>query len=427
MLALLLGAAATTAAEASSVAAESMPAATTVVGAIRWDAYFSQPGEAAFSDQNFGIVTRTTTFDLSPKEWHYRVPFFGKEVNDTAIIANGNHPDVMAQELDFAQKNGIQFWAFCNYPIGCMDSHPASCPGIQCCADNVGLSYAWNLYQNHPGRHKVNFTLLLQPGYWFHGQESGSNETWPQELARYVSYFRKPNYQTVHLPGQAPRPLVFTFGHISNLTGGYVQELRAAAKAAIGVEPYVVAMNGKIFPGVDAVSAYGGGNAALPNPNGPNGSDYETTLAKPEVASWEKRAAGGLKQIPTVTAGHDHRPRTAYNMPWGSNVSACIKMRGGTPKARAVCTGWVQDPTMAQLEEHVTEGLKFVATHPASAEANMLLLSAWNEHDEGHWIAPALEQHGGDEKLVAIKKAIDQAEARRMDYWNRVGGGQDLV
>ena len=22
-------------------------------------------------------------------------------------------------------------------------------------------------------RHKVNFTLLLQPGYWFHGEEEG--------------------------------------------------------------------------------------------------------------------------------------------------------------------------------------------------------------------------------------------------------------
>ena len=40
------------------------------------------------------------------------------------------------------------------------------------------------VYLEHPDRHKVNFTLLLQPGYWFHGQSSGSNETWPEELAR---------------------------------------------------------------------------------------------------------------------------------------------------------------------------------------------------------------------------------------------------
>ena len=127
--------------------------------------------------------------------------------------------------------------------------------------------------------------------------------------------------EQVQIDGAKPRPLVFVFGHVSNSTGGYVQELRATAKETIGVEPYVVAMNGKIFPGADAVSAYGGGNAALPNPNGSNGSDYEITLAKPEIESWQMRAEAGLKQIPTVTAGHDHRPRTAYPMPWGGNCT----------------------------------------------------------------------------------------------------------
>ena len=39
-------------------------------------------------------------------------------------------------------------------------------------------------------------------------------------------------------------------------------------------------------------------------------------------------------------------------MPWGQNVSTCLKAH-----PRAVCTGWVQDPTMAQLEAHVTDGL----------------------------------------------------------------------
>jgi hypothetical protein len=70
---------------------------------------------------------------------------------------------------------------------------------------------------------------------------------------------------------------------------------------------------------------------------------------------------------------------------------------------------------------------RFVAAsrseNPDSVETNMMLLSAWNEHDEGHWIEPALEKYGGAEKLVAIKKAIDKAEARRQAYWATVGGG----
>ena len=48
--------------------------------------------------------------------------------------------------------------------------------------------------------------------------------------------------------------------------------------------------------------------------------------------------------------------------------------------------------------------------------------SAWNEHDEGHWIAPALSKYGGAEKLEAIKKAIERAKARREGYWSQFGG-----
>ena len=166
-----------------------------IVGAIRWDAYFATPGTEEFEDKNFGVVSRATTGDMSAKKWHYRLPFFGKEVNDTAVVVNGNSADIMGQELEYAAQHGINFWPFCNYPIGCKDYHPpdADCAGIQCCADNVGLSYAWNQYLAHPDNHKVNFTLLLQPGYWFHGQEAGSNETWPEELARYMTYFKMPN------------------------------------------------------------------------------------------------------------------------------------------------------------------------------------------------------------------------------------------
>jgi len=57
-----------------------------IVGAIRWDAYFATPGTPAFEDPNFGIVSRTTTYDMSPKKWHYRLPFFAKELNDTSVV-----------------------------------------------------------------------------------------------------------------------------------------------------------------------------------------------------------------------------------------------------------------------------------------------------------------------------------------------------
>ena len=99
-------------------------------------------------------------------------------------------------------------------------------------ADNYALSYAWNRYLNHKDNHKVNFTLLLQPGTWFPTSSLGGNETLSQELTRYVSYFKMANYQKV-LGG---RPLVFVFGgHITNDTLDQLTTLRSMTKTALGV------------------------------------------------------------------------------------------------------------------------------------------------------------------------------------------------
>ena len=63
------------------------------------------------------------------------------------------------------------------------------------------------------------------------------------------------------------------------------------------------------------------------------------------------------------------RPRADYPCPWGG---------AGSPS-------YTTDPTMAELEDHTAEGLEWVSAHRGAAEANTMLLSAWNEHDEGHW------------------------------------------
>jgi hypothetical protein len=36
--------------------------------------------------------------------YHYKVPFFGKEINDTAVLVNGNTADIMGQELELAKQ-----------------------------------------------------------------------------------------------------------------------------------------------------------------------------------------------------------------------------------------------------------------------------------------------------------------------------------
>ena len=75
---------------------------------------------------------------------------------------------------------------------------------------------------------------------------------------------------------------------------------------------------------------------------------------------------------------------------------------------------------MEELTAHTTAGLEWVSKHSDdAAEANAMMLSAWNEHDEGHWIQPALQKYGGTQKLDAIKKAIDTVKQRRTSYWEQ--------
>ena len=108
------------------------------------------------------------------------------------------------------------------------------------------------------------------------------------------------------------RPLVFSFGRPINQS--HLQDLRAATKAALGVYPYTVSMNGQDLPEIDAyvlltryhrslperylvhercnmwanrVSRYGGGSGTL------NGSSYVTHLAQEEVKTWKGWASAG--------------------------------------------------------------------------------------------------------------------------------------
>ena len=362
------------------------------VGAIRWDAWYGAP-----SDKNYGVVGRAVTNDLSPQHNHYRLPFFAKEHapnNVSSVVVNGDTDAAMAAEIEYAAKFGIDYWAFCAYPIGCKNSHPpdADCAGIQCCADNVALSYALNRYLVNPLRHKVNFTLILQSGSWFPTATLGGNETSEQENARYISYFRMPNYQKV----KGGRPLVYLFGGKADRAA--MGALRNATKKALGgVEPYFVLMGGNPASQSKAVAAVGAQAASqyvlfrgANTPGKP--ATFQAGIGQPESEYWSQAKAAGLKLVPSVSAGWDPRPRQFYGCPW----------------CRGSCKGcYVTDPTMAELEAHTHAAYTFAAENPDTVEAESIIISAWNENDEGHWIMPSLLN--GTTKLQAVQRGLTNA------------------
>jgi hypothetical protein len=229
-----------------------------------------------------------------------------------------------------------------------------------------------------------------------------------QDLPRVVSYFKMPHYQTV-LDG---RPLIFTSTSVPSWAPSLLS-LRKATLAAGLPTPYVVSMGwGTVATqqalakqiGADAISQYafiGGGWNAHPGTALPYSAN-----AKEEADHWaQAEAAGGVDVVPSITAGWDPRPREVIAPPWSSGKQAPGCNQSGVARC------WVQDPTMAELTAQTKTIVSWVTSNAnpetGAAKANAAIVSAWNEHDEGHWVCPSL--HGGTSKLQAIQAGLKAA------------------
>ena len=361
-----------------------------VVGAIRWDAWYG----------DIDPVGAYVEEALTPQKWRYRLPFFAKEVSDTKVTIHGNTTAVMEQELAYAEQYGIDYWAFVAYPP---PSH---------------MFYANALYlevTNRTRSTKVKFCLIMD------GNQLG---VLGQQLDRIVGYFALPTYQTV-LGG---RPLVFTF-----ISADWpASQLAAMVNVTIAAglpKPYIVSM-GWGTPqtqmalarslGADAISQYAFIGSAV-NGTGPDVPNHPLSYqsnADQEAAHYEACASAGIDVLPSITAGWDPRPREVIAPPW---------QHGGAPKGcnvsgAALCH--VEDPTMAELTAQTKRMVKWVGEHKrvvagGVAKANAVILSAWNEHDEGHWICPSLKD--GTAKLEAIKAGLAGGEADTASADSRAG------
>src|SRR4030095_8551762 len=79
-----------------------------VVGAIRWDGWI---GSVAGYD--VGVQVEKS---LGPQRWHSRLPFFAEELSATAVRIRSNTQTVMDQEIGYAHRAGLAYWAFVMYP-----------------------------------------------------------------------------------------------------------------------------------------------------------------------------------------------------------------------------------------------------------------------------------------------------------------------
>ncbi|MGW3955387.1 hypothetical protein ACWEKM_31645 [Streptomyces sp. NPDC004752] len=294
---------------------------------------------AAFRDPT--TVLDTLTFGTSAgSPCALYIDDVGVRVSES-VNSDATLQGVMDQEIQYAKKAGIDYWAFVYYP-------------------QQPLARARELYLSNEHKGDVNWCAVLD------GNFTGN---YAANLPHLVAQFSEPNYQRV-LDG---RPLVYFF---TTATVDWVAKMRAACSQAGLPDPYIVVMAWtaqgaaatKTAVGADAVSRYATGMQ--------NGQPY-SNLANAEASLWDQYAAAAGEVVPTVSTGWDKRPRYDYPLSWEPNYTGFKDE-------------WTQQATPKEIAAHLRGAVSWNNTHPDNASANTVLIYAWNEFDEGGWICPTL-------------------------------------
>jgi len=273
----------------------------------------------------------------------------------------------MDREIAYAKAGGITYWAFCYY-------HPKSWPQAD------AYNYGWRRYLNGNHKKDVNFCLILQGG-----SHLGPVSEWKATADQFVGLFKEPTYQRVC----GNRPLLYVFScedlipHFGSgeAAGNAFKLLREASKNVNAGDPYIVA---QIWPHqlhadfLDAVQFEALGACSAHGDKG-EGQPY-ARLVEMNRWYWEQYKSAGREVIPTVDSGWDGRPRN-YTGPWYERAKP------------------------AEIADAIKQAFGWIRINPKAAPARTVLVYAWNEHDEGGWLCPTIQE--GSARLNCVRKMLD--------------------
>ena len=203
----------------------------------------------------------------------------------------------------------------------------------------------------------------------------------PDMQKEYIGAMQSPHYHSV----MGARPLVYLFqfsdGEAKACAGGWNESqvvfdgFRKRVVAAGLANPYLVLMDFDVstvhthaqWLGFDAISSYalpGGTNEGVP-------MREQTQSAQ---SWWQQAADTSFPFVPIAPTGWDPRPRSDHPCP-------CVDEG---PAHFVQATG-------AEVAELVTAALNFTCAHSAGAEAQTVVVYAWNESSEnGAALVPSL-------------------------------------
>jgi len=313
-------------------------------GAIRWDGWFQDnPWQR----------------NLDPQQWHDRVPFYGRVVNDHRVEVCGDSSEAVDQEIAYAQAAGLDYWAFLHY-------HPTSWDGAD--------KYNYGLRRYLASQHKadVDFCVIIYPV---------RGDQWVEQCTFVAQVVQEPTYHKV----ADGRPLVFllTWGEgamaddvwgSAETSRAAIDQLRSMIQQGGQKNPYIVVQG--MDPRQSAKSVDQMGLDAISSYANWTGGSY-ADLAAENVRFWETCQATGKHLVPLLSVGWDPRPRS----------------QPGGPQ-----------PTPEELRDHVRRALDWVTDHREVVPAQTIIAYAWNESDEGGWLVPTHSE--GTARLDAVRDAL---------------------
>lgn len=329
------------------------------IGIINWDAclppntYFGGYASASLSDVRF----------------RNRVPFYADATEDV-ITFHKRTQEEFDLELIFAEKAGIDYFAYCYYRGAPMtdDSQTET-------ADNGTerhlheLNEARKLHSASALRERVKMCFIF------------ANHTFDDEdYAFACREMQKPYYEKID-----GRPLVYFFG---GYNGARISKLSRFADKA-GLKPFIAFIdNGPADderrPLSDAVSFYGISKSGI--------TEFGE-LADYALEEIEKRKRYGKQIIPTLTLGWDPRPRILHPVPWYGYPDKSYAPR----------------PTEKELTDYARKTKEWINANASFTETGHVLVFAWNEFEEGGWLCPPTGADGKPDltDIIAFRKAAD--------------------
>lgn len=335
------------------------------LGAIRWDAWFGSRGAP-------GSAVEVT---LGPAQWHNRLPTCSRVLDSGKVEIDCTGEEQMRREMASARAAGLAFWAFVTYP----ETNPM----------NLGLQ----TYLDLDDAGKISFAVISEFEKWL------DDASYRPVLKRYVDLVANPAYFKLRdgrplffLAFITDRSLEFRFKSRQRFRA-VIEEFRNAVQSRGLADPYIVLLDANVERGSGLIRDLGldGLSAYAVADNRVKAGTYAQLTSLVE-RFWRQARTAGVRLLPLAMTGWDRRPRVLHPVPWEAGSAS-----PGDPDA------YFEQPTKDQLTSHLADAMRAIDQNPPNA-ASAVLVYAWNEFDEGGWLAPTRGDQRG--RLDAVRDAI---------------------